>query len=135
MNNQSLDVMQFEKEWVNLAKKICFAIYHNEGIKKIRENLKKNGFLTLEEKSSFIDICDAVKYEFIYKKYGSDGSEGYEKFNKAWKDWFKAKGVSSQQNRGQRNSVDHILFVSTPDPEEFLASFEKECAIESEEKN
>jgi hypothetical protein len=34
--------------------------------------------------------------------------------------------VGSNKDRGQRNSVEHILFGSTPDPVQFLMHFEHE---------
>ena len=88
--------------------------------------MQKNGFLTLEEKSDFINICDHTKYEVIYRTYGNEGSEGYKIFTEAWRNWFQSKGVESEKNRGQRSSVDHILFGSTPDPSKFLLHFEEE---------
>jgi hypothetical protein len=95
-------------------------------VQTIKQSLRKNGYLTLTEKSEFINICDNTKYEVIYAKYGEDGTEGYKAFSKDWAQWFEEKGVGSEQNRGQRNSVEHILFGSTPDPVEFLLHFEEE---------
>ncbi len=122
----SFDLNQFEQEWTQLGREICQAVYVNPRIQEIKHSLQKNGFLTLEEKSEFINICDKTKYDVIYTKYGQENSEGYKNFSVAWKDWFQEKGVSSVQNRGQRNSVDHILFGSTPDPKQFLLYFEQE---------
>ena len=126
MTEQSLDVAQFEKEWTELASEICQAVYTKPRIQEIKDNLQKNGFLSLEEKSEFIDICDKTKYDLIYERYGKEGSEGYKVFSKAWSSWFQGKGVESEKNRDQRSSVDHILFGSTPDPEPFLLHFEQE---------
>jgi len=126
MFNNHFDVEEFEKEWVQLAREICQVIYTQPQIQAIKNSLQKNGFLALEEKSQFIDTCDKVKYEVIFKKYGKDGSEGYSRFSAQWKDWFQQKGVESQRERGQRNSVDHIMFGSTPDPARFLLHFEEE---------
>lgn len=109
-----------------MAVNICRAIYEHPKIRALKINLEKNGFLNLEEKSSFIDICDMVKYEIIYDKYGPENSEGYQKFSGYWKEWFQSKGVESQKHRGQRNSVDHIMFGSTPDPVVFLTKFDEE---------
>lgn len=120
------DFDKFDKEWSLLGREICAAIYKNSEIQELKSNLQKNGFLTLEEKSAFINISDKTKYDIIYTKYGKEGTPEYEKFSEAWKEWFQLKGVSSAKDRGQRNSVDHILFGSTPDPEEFLTSFEDE---------
>ena len=121
-----MDIDQFEKEWSELGIEICQAVYVKPETQKLKNSLVKNGFLTLEEKSEFINICDQVKYEIIYAKYGPEGSEGYKNFSNNWQEWFQKKGVGSTQNRGQRNSVEHILFGSTPDPAPFLLHFEEE---------
>lgn len=117
---------EFDQEWLQLGRKICQKIYTNERVQEIKNSLQKNGFLTLEEKSEFINLCDKIKYEVIFEKYGQENSEGYKVFSSAWKDWFQQKGVESSHDRGQRNSVEHILFGSTPDPEQFLLHFEHE---------
>jgi len=116
----------FEKEWTLLGKEICQAVYINPRTQEIKNALQKNGFLTLDEKSEFINICDDTKYKVIYNKYGDENSEGYKQFSREWQEWFQEKGVGSAQNRGQRNSVEHILFGSTPDPVQFLLHFEEE---------
>jgi hypothetical protein len=122
----NIDFTEFDRDWTELGKKICQSVYIKPRTQEIKNALQKNGFLTLEEKSEFIDICDKTKYDLIYEVYGAEGTEGYKKFSQAWADWFEEKGVSSSQNRGQRNSVDHILFGSTPDPIQFLLHFEEE---------
>lgn len=126
MSEQTFDLAEFEKQWLNDARKICQAIYVKKESQLLKAALIKNGFLSLEEKSKFIDLCDMTKYEYIYSKYGAEGSEGYKKFSEDWKAWFQLKGVGSSKNRGQRNSVEHILFGSTPDPDQFLNHFEHE---------
>ncbi|MDE2312138.1 MAG: hypothetical protein KGJ93_03585 [Patescibacteria group bacterium] len=126
MTNSNFDVEQFEKEWTRLGIQICQAIYTNPRIQQLKATLQRNGFLTLEEKSEFINICDQTKYEVIFAKYGKEGTEGYKNFSESWQEWFQNKGVGSSKNRGQRNSVEHILFGSTPDPAPFLLHFEEE---------
>ena len=126
MINNHFDASEFEKEWMALAAEICKSIYRHPKIQEYKADLERQGFLTLEEKSSFIDICDMVKYETIYDRYGLENSESYKKFSESWKQWFQSKGVESQKNRGQRNSVDHIMFGSTPDPVVFLSKFDGE---------
>jgi len=121
-----MDVNEFEKEWSALGTEICKAIYKNPKVVVLKANLVNNGFLTLEEKSEFINMSDKIKYELIYAKYGAEDSQGYKDFSESWRQWFQQKGVGSNQNRGQRNSVDHILFGSTPDPVDFLTKFEEE---------
>ena len=123
---KGLNFEEFDKLWMELGKEICQKVYNNPRVKEIKESLVKNGFLTLEEKSEFINISDRIKYEVIYARYGTEDSEGYKAFSEAWKNWFQKKGVESSRNRGQRNSVEHILFGSTPDPVQFLNHFEQE---------
>jgi hypothetical protein len=130
----SFNNVKFEEEWVKLGREICQTVYTNPRVQQIKFALEKNGFLTLDQKSEFINICDTTKYECIYKKYGPEDSEGYKEFSDAWKNWFQEKGVSSLHHRGQRNSVDHILFGSTPDPTRFLLNFEEEMLGSMTEK-
>ena len=122
----SFDFKEFDDNWTEMGREICQAIYTNADSQKLKNLLQKNGFLTLAEKSEFINICDRVKYEVIYSKVGQEKSQGYKDFSEGWQQWFQQKGVGSSQNRGQRNSVEHILFGSTPDPEQFLLHFEEE---------
>lgn len=123
---EPFDFTEFDNIWSLLGKEICQAIYVNPRSQEIKNSLQKNGFLTLEEKSDFINICDQTKYKIIFEKFGQEGTETYKKFSEAWKEWFQKKGVESQKDRGQRSSVDHILFGSTPDPAPFLLHFEEE---------
>ena len=120
------DFNAFDAAWTQLGREICQAIYINPRIQEIKASLQKNGFMTLEEKSDFINLCDQIKYDLIFDKYGNEHSEGYKQFSEDWGRWFKEKGVESQRDRGQRSSVDHILFGSTPDPAKFLLHFEEE---------
>ncbi|MFA5991463.1 MAG: hypothetical protein WC794_04430 [Candidatus Doudnabacteria bacterium] len=122
----SFDFTEFDELWLKLGREICQAIYVTPRTQEIKNSLQQNGFLTLEEKSDFINICDQTKYKVIYEKFGQEGTESYKKFSKAWEEWFQKKGVESQHDRGQRSSVDHILFGSTPDPAPFLLHFEEE---------
>jgi hypothetical protein len=132
--NSNFDVAKFEEEWTVLASEICQAIYVKPEIQELKTNLQKNGFMTLEEKSQFIDICNKTKYELIYAKYGAERSEGYKNFSDSWQQWFQLKGVESEKGRTQRSSVDHILFGSTPDPAQFLLHFEEEILGRMKEK-
>lgn len=126
MINNGFNFAEFDKDWLQLGKEICQAVYTNPRMQELKHALQKNGFLTLEEKSEFIGVCDKMKYEIIYAKFGAENTEGYKQFSENWNMWFQTKGVESQKNRGQRSSVDHILFGSTPDPAPFLLHFEEE---------
>lgn len=123
---QNFDFQDFDNKWSLMGKEICQAIYINPKAQALKQALQKNGFLTLEEKSAFIDLCDKIKYEVIYSKVGPEGTSGYKDFSENWKSWFQKKGVESQKDRSQRSGVDHILFGSTPDPAPFLLHFEQE---------
>ena len=126
MNITNLDIEQFEAGWTELASEICQAIYVNPRIQELKVALQKKGFLSLDEKSEFINLCDKIKYDLIFAKYGEENSQGYKDFSQSWEQWFQQKGVESQTGRTQRSSVDHILFGSTPEPAQFLLHFEEE---------
>jgi hypothetical protein len=120
------DFKDFDNMWSEMGKEICQVVYTHPAAQKIKNTLQHNGFLTMDEKSEFINLCDRIKYEVIYSKVGAENSQGYKDFSAGWEQWFQQKGVGSSQNRGQRNSVEHILFGSTPDPAAFLLHYEEE---------
>ncbi|PIR96161.1 MAG: hypothetical protein COT92_02495 [Candidatus Doudnabacteria bacterium CG10_big_fil_rev_8_21_14_0_10_42_18] len=121
-----IDVSEFEKQWRILSAKICQTIYIKPEIQELKKVLQSKGFLSVEEKSQFIDICDRIKYEVIQKQYGNEGTGSYKEFSEQWKEWFQNKGVESEHSKGQKDSVEHIMFGSTPDPARFLMNFEQE---------
>lgn len=124
--NGDFNFDEFDREWTNLGIEISQEIYNNPIVQQIKLELSKNGFLSLEEKSQFINISNDTKYKLIYKKYGQPDTKGYQEFSKSWQQWFQSKGVESQKNRALHSCVDHILFGSTPDPVEFINHFEEE---------
>lgn len=119
------DVDEFEKEWVALAEEIVRQVFANPDIQAIKDSLRENGFLTLEEKSKFILITDKTKYDIIYQKFGPDGSPGYNKFLNFWQKWLKYRGTMRDKpdNMFEEN-INHFLFGSTPDPERFLQEYD-----------
>jgi hypothetical protein len=121
-----LDLNTFEEDWRKLCVEVCQAVYIQKETQTLKNILQTNGFLSVGEKSQFIEICDKFKYVVIEKKFGKEGSEGYKTFSKNWAEWFQKKGVESEHSKGQRDSVEHIMFGSTPDPEKFLLNFEHE---------
>ena len=110
--NKDSNFEAFDKEWLKLGKKICQVIYTDPHVEKIRQALQKNGFLTLDEKSEFINICDKTKYQIIYEKYGKEDSEGYKKFSKSWEKWFQEKGVASNVRDGWSSGNTNHVFGS-----------------------
>lgn len=117
-------IEEFEKQWKDLAQKIGQAIITHPRVIELKNNLEKNGFLTLDEKSEFIIIADKIKYDLIYSQYGPHDSEGYEQFREIWQKWLGAKGVVSAESvsKSQENA-NHFMYGSTPDPEKFLREF------------
>lgn len=126
MIDNNFDTQKFEEDWRLLCIEVCQAVYTNPEIQTIKNSLQTNSFLSLEEKSKFIDICNHTKYAIIENKFGGENSSGYEDFSNNWKVWFQSKGVESGKSKGQRDSVEHLMFGSTPDPVRFLLNFEKE---------
>jgi len=111
---------EFDKNGWRWASKFArrFIIIPKSG--KSGNRCKKNGFLTLEEKANLLTFATRPNTKLFTPNTAMKISEGYKKFSEDWKAWFQEKGVGSSQNRGQRNSVEHILFGSTPDPVQFL---------------
>lgn len=113
--------LEFEKEWMALAKQVCQQILEVPEIKNMKEYLKKNGFLTVEQRGEFIGVANKVKYDLIYEKYGKPGTATFEEFNTRWKAWFNDKDSDAVSHLGKHmTNEEHIIYGSTPDPEEFL---------------
>lgn len=112
---------KFEDEWLIVAKEICHRILEVPEIKAMRDSLKSTGFLTVEQRSAFIGVANKTKYDIIYEKYGKPGTDTFEEFNARWKAWFNDKDSDTVSHWGRRlTNEEHIIFGSTPDPEEFL---------------
>ena len=126
MPADKFDFKRFEKNWVRLGKEICQAVYINPKIQRIKRELQKNHSLNPEQVNEFINVCNEIKYQMIYAEFGKQGSLGYEQFNRNWKKWFEQKKMKNKKNRTQRNSVEHVLLGSTPDPAIFLLRYEEE---------
>ena len=109
-----------------MGKEICQAIYNNPRMQEIKQALQKNGFLTLEEKSEFINICDKIKYDIIYAKYGAEDCEGYKTFQrKPGKIGFRKKAWAAPKPRpAQQRGAYFIRQYSGP--VRFLNNFEEE---------
>ncbi len=118
-----MDQEVFEEIWTQLAEQICDAIYQDPRIQAMKQDFLHKGFLSLEQKSDFITTSDAIKYEIIHKKFGETETVGYKDFVTSWQLWFKNKSGHTPQVSGKAGIVEHILFGSTPDPEEFLRNY------------
>ncbi len=92
--------------------------------KKLKQNVRTQGHVTLEDRDQFIQLVNKIKYECIYAKYGPDGSEGYQRFVDAWQNWQKLKGTARAQGQNMfEDNINHLLYGSTPDPDKFLQDF------------
>lgn len=126
MPADTFDLEKFEKKWTKLGKKICQAIYVSPQIQRIKRDLQKNHSLSDGQINDFINICNKLKYQMIYKEFGEQGTKAYDQFSRHWQMWFEQKGLDKKKNHTQRNSVEHVLMGSTPDPAVFLLRFEEE---------
>lgn len=121
----SMDASEFEKAWKELAEVVCLRIYKEPEVQEMKKTFDAKHSLTYEQKSAFISIANRIKYEVIHERFGADGSPEYEAFKKAWEHWFDNKQTTSKQFEGRRlTNAEHVLFSSTPNPEEFLSNFE-----------
>jgi hypothetical protein len=118
------NVEEFEKEWVSLAEEVIRRIFKNPEIMELKAVLREKGKLTVPQRSKFIAIVDGLKYDVIFKKYGPAGSEGFKSFTKHWEQWLAHRGVARNKpgNLFEEN-INHLLFGSTPDPEQFLREY------------
>lgn len=123
MQEPSLDTQTFETLWVELAQQICHSIYAEPEIQEMKIRFQSKGMVTLQDRSDFITIANRIKYKVIHEIFGPQGSEGYKKFQNAWQHWFNTKTVPKfQTEHRQLTNAEHIVYSSTPSPEEFLVN-------------
>lgn len=115
---------EFEKEWFGLAEEIVKRIFDNETIQQIKTDLRSKGALTWEQKSEFISIADQIKTDLIRERFGEENSESYRNFLGQWQNWQKERGRKRDRAANlYEENINHFLYGSTPDPEEFLKEF------------
>jgi len=118
------NVDEFEKEWVFLAEEVIRRIFQDPDIQALKTQLRRAGRLTVAQRSKFITIVDKIKYDLIFKKYGPADSEGFKSFTRHWEKWLAHRGVSRNKPHNLfEENINHLLFGSTPDPEQFLREF------------
>ncbi len=120
-----MELDQFEKEWIDLAEQTVKRVFANDQIQKIKTELRTNGSLTWEQKSQFIVIADKIKADLIRERYGEESSETYREFLNKWQAWQRELGRKRDKagNLYEEN-INHFLYGSTPDPEQFLKEFD-----------
>lgn len=121
----SIDLDQFEREWIGLAEETVKRVFANERIQAIKDELRANGSLTWEQKSEFIVISDKIKNDLIRERYGDEHGAAYQQFLTDWQEWQKERGRKRDKpvNLFEEN-INHFLYGSTPDPAEFLKEFD-----------
>lgn len=119
------NVEEFDREWVNLAEEVIHRIFASSEIQELKNKFRENGHLSVTERSKFITLVDTIKYEVIFGKYGPAGSDGFRAFTANWENWLKLKGIVRDKpvNLFEEN-INHLLFGSTPDPEQFLREYQ-----------
>lgn len=120
----SWDLDEFEKEWVKVAEEVISQLMANPDIEKIKQHVRTQGHIGLEDRDQFINLVNKIKYDVIYERFGEEGSEDYLAFVKAWQRWHKLKATSMTKPENMfEDNIHHLLFGSTPDPDVFLKDF------------
>ena len=119
------DLDEFEQQWIKVAEEVVNQLLGNPDIELIKQKVRSQGHVALEDRDQFINLVNKIKYDVIYKMFGEEGTEGYQSFEKAWQRWYKLKATSipKPQNMFEDN-IHHLLFGSTPDPDAFLKDFD-----------
>lgn len=115
----------FEKEWIQIAETVVNTLMANPEIEKIKQRVRTQGHIGMEDREEFIALVNKIKYEVIYGKYGEADSEGYKMFEKSWQRWHKLRATSIPKPENMyEDNIHHLLFGSTPDPDNFLRDFD-----------
>jgi hypothetical protein len=121
----SWDLEEFEKQWVKVAEEVVQQLLANEQIEKIKPKVRAQGHVQFEDRDQFINLVNKIKYDIIHKQFGEEGTEGYAAFAKSWQRWHKLKGTSNPKPENMfEDNIHHLLFGSTPDPDNFLKDFD-----------
>lgn len=119
------DLEEFEKQWIAVAEEVVQQLLANEEIEKIKQKVRSQGHIGLEDRDQFINLVNKIKYDIIYKQFGEADSQGYADFSKQWQRWHKLKGTSIPKPENMfEDNIHHLLFGSTPDPDNFLKDFD-----------
>lgn len=121
----SYEPAEFEKEWIALAEEVVGKLMSNPEIQSIKERVRSQGHVNIEDRDQFISLVNQIKYECIYAKYGAEGTDEYNRFVEAWQNWQKLKGTARPQGQNMfEDNINHLLYGSTPDPDRFLQDFD-----------
>jgi len=124
-NQASWDPATFEQQWITLAEEVVSQLLANPTIQAIKERVRSQGHVTIEDRDAFIQLVNKIKYDCIYAKFGEEGSDGYKQFAESWEHWQKMKGTARPQGQNMfEDNINHLLYGSTPDPDTFLQDFD-----------
>ncbi len=121
----STDPEIFEKEWIKVAEEVIKQLMANPDIETIKQKVRTQGHIAMDDREQFINLVNKIKYDVIFGKYGPEESESYKFFVKAWQNWHKLRAtfIPKPENMYEDN-IHHLLFGSTPDPDNFLKDFD-----------
>lgn len=121
----SFDLEAFEKQWIAVAEEVVKQLLANAEIETIKQKVRTQGHIGLEDRDQFINLVNKIKYDIIYNQFGSPDSQGYADFSKAWRRWHTLKGTTLPKPENMfEDNIHHLLFGSTPDPDNFLKDFD-----------
>lgn len=97
----------------------------NSDIEQIKQKVRAQGHIQLDDREQFINLVNKIKYDVIYKTFGEADSEGYLAFQKAWQHWQKLRATAMPKPANMfEDNIHHLMFGSTPDPDNFLKDFD-----------
>jgi hypothetical protein len=115
----------FEQEWIKINEEVIKSLMANSEIEKIKQKVRTQGHIALEDREEFINLVNKIKYDVIYAKYGQPDSKEFEQFEKSWQHWQKLRATSIPKPENMyEDNIHHLLFGSTPDPDNFLRDFD-----------
>ncbi len=124
MTEASWEPADFEKQWIEVNEEVVKQLLAHPTIQEIKERVRTEGSISGDDRNAFIALVNEIKYKCIYDKFGSEGSESYEEFQKAWKHWEKLRAHDKKGENLYETNINHLLYGSTPNPEEFLQDFD-----------
>lgn len=117
----SWDIQDFDKQWREVAEEVLQTLLASPEMQEMNQRVHSAGHLEFSDRDIFINLINKVKYEVIHAKFGDEGTEDYNNFYKVWQRWHKLHGVSMPKpSNTHEDNIYHLLFGSTPAPENFL---------------
>ena len=121
----SWDLEEFEQQWIKIAEEVVKELMANADIEQIKQKVRSQGHVGVDDRDQFINLVNRVKYDIIHREFGEENTESYQAFVKAWQHWHKLKGTTLPRPENMfEDNIYHLLFGSTPDPDNFLKDFD-----------